>query len=128
MSITYYENQFSSLQNEFMNNLRENKNKDISANITNLTRISDIIDTLSNNIRHDIKQKTQENDTFNDKLRNIQNENIKLRRTLDGLKQETLGSEKMFKDVKLLYNQKLIFNWVLTSALFGTVYVYMKKK
>lgn len=125
MSIKYYENQFFSLQKEIINSLRESQ--DTSSKITNLTRIGDSIDTLTNNIQHELTNKTQENAVLNDKLKNIQTENMRLKKTLGGLEDDKLGSKQMFQDVKLLYNQQLIFNWILTTGLVGTIYIYMKK-
>lgn len=127
MSITYYKKHLFSLQRDLTDNLSKYSETEPSLDENSLINIGDELDTLSNNLQNDVKQKTIENVKFNKKLANIERENAELGASLNGLEGDNSGSLQMFQDVKLIYNQQLISTWILTFLFTGAGYVFLKK-
>lgn len=119
---------YTSKINELQQRLKTVLNNVDSSQLNNMIEIKNNLIILKNEIEEELKISY---DDINKLIRRINDKekiNVQLQKRVDGLKDENAGSIQLYEDIQLLYNQRLIGNWILVFVISSGVYLFMKKK
>ena len=119
---------YTSKINELQQRLKTVLNNVDSSQLNNMIVIKNELIILKNEIEEELKISY---DDINKLIRRINDKekiNVQLQKRVDGLKDENAGSIQLYEDIQLLYNQRLIGNWILVFVISSGVYLFMKKK
>tara|TARA_B100000674_G_scaffold30430_1_gene21469 strand:+ start:16534 stop:16902 length:369 start_codon:yes stop_codon:yes gene_type:complete len=119
---------YTSKINELQQRLKTVLNNVDSSQLNNMIVIKNELIILKNEIEEELKISY---DDINKLIRRINDKekiNVQLQKKVDGLKDENAGSIQLYEDIQLLYNQRLIGNWILVFVISSGVYLFMKKK
>ncbi len=119
---------YTSKINELQQRLKIVLNNVDSSQLNNMIEIKNDLIILKNEIEEELKISY---DDINKLIRRINDKekiNVQLQKRVDGLKDENAGSIQLYEDIQLLYNQRLIGNWILVFVISSGVYLFMKKK
>ena len=119
---------YTSKINELQQRLKTVLNNVDSSQLNNMIEIKNDLIILKNEIEEELKISY---DDINKLIRRINDKekiNVQLQKKVDGLKDENAGSIQLYEDIQLLYNQRLIGNWILVFVISSGVYLFMKKK
>lgn len=100
--------------------------KPFKNDMSNLIKLQSDFFLYKNDLETDIETLDKEIKSVNEQIENLEIENKQLNKTLESLKNSNNASHGMLSDTKLLYNQKLIGNWLLFAIIVGTGYKYLK--
>tara|TARA_B100000902_G_scaffold281691_1_gene267616 strand:+ start:3102 stop:3473 length:372 start_codon:yes stop_codon:yes gene_type:complete len=120
-----YISQINELQERFQ--IVKMNNND-SSQITKLEEIKRELFFLKNEVEQELEKSYSSVNGIIKKINVSEAANVKLRRNVDGLKDENAGSIQLYDDIQLLYNQRLLGNWLLVFVISSGVYLVMKKK
>ena len=119
---------YTSKINELQQRLKTVLNNVDSSQLNNMIVIKNELIILKNEIEEELKISY---DDINKLIRRINDKekiNVQLQKKVDGLRDENAGSIQLYEDIQLLYNQRLIGNWILVFVISSGVYLFMKKK
>ena len=119
---------YTSRINELEQRFNLNNDNSNSSQLNNMIEIKNDLIILKNEIEEELKISY---DDINKLIRRINDKekiNVQLQKRVDGLKDENAGSIQLYEDIQLLYNQRLIGNWILVFVISSGVYLFMKKK
>ena len=119
---------YTSRINELQQRLKIVLNNVDSSQLNNMIVIKNELIILKNEIEEELKISY---DDINKLIRRINDKekiNVQLQKKVDGLRDENAGSIQLYEDIQLLYNQRLIGNWILVFVISSGVYLFMKKK
>jgi hypothetical protein len=100
--------------------------KPFTTDMSNLIKLQTDFFLFKNELASDIDFVDKNIRRVNEQIENIEDENKELSKTLESLQNSNNASDGMLSDTKLLYNQKLLGNWLLVLILLGTGYKYLK--
>ena len=103
-------------------------NNNDSSQITKLEEIKRELFFLKNEVEQELEKSYNSVNGIIENIKKSEAANVKLRRNVDGLKDENAGSIQLYDDIQLLYNQRLLGNWLLVFVISSGVYLVMKKK
>ena len=103
-------------------------NNNDSSQITKLEEIKSELFFLKNEVEQKLEKSYNSVNGIIENIKKSEAANVKLRRNVDGLKDENAGSIQLYDDIQLLYNQRLLGNWLLVFVISSGVYLVMKKK
>ena len=103
-------------------------NNNDSSQITKLEEIKRELFFLKNEVEQKLEKSYNSVNGIIENIKKSEAANVKLRRNVDGLKDENAGSIQLYDDIQLLYNQRLLGNWLLVFVISSGVYLVMKKK
>ena len=100
--------------------------KPFTNDMSNLIKLQADFFLFKNNLESDIDTLDKEIKNINEQIENLEQENKQLTKRLESLQNSNNASHGMLSDTKLLYNQKLLGNWLLFALIVGAGYKYLK--
>jgi septal ring factor EnvC (AmiA/AmiB activator) len=100
--------------------------KDYTEDMGTINKIQTEFFLFRNNLNSESDSIDKDIKKINNQIAKLEKENKHLTKTLDSLNNSNNASHGMLSDTKLLYNQELSGNWLLTFILIGVVYKYYK--
>ena len=119
---------YTSKINELQQRLKTVLNNVDSSQLNNMIVIKNELIILKNEIEEELKISYDDINKLIHRINDKEKINVQLQKKVDGLKDENAGSIQLYEDIQLLYNQRLIGNWILVFVISSGVYLFMKKK
>lgn len=97
--------------------------------LSDLKNVNNELVLLKNEIDNKLKQSFHEASDMNLNIDQIANKTRLLRTRIDGLKDKDAGSVQMYHDIRNIYNQRLLGNWLLfIIASCGGIFFFKNRK
>uniref|UniRef100_A0A6C0IJ91 Uncharacterized protein n=1 Tax=viral metagenome TaxID=1070528 RepID=A0A6C0IJ91_9ZZZZ len=96
-------------------------------NINNLEKLQGELFLLKNNLNKSTDELQKDIKEIDDKIYNLEEENVKLRGELALLTNSDNAAHGRLTDAKTMYNQKLLGNWLLFFSLTSVSYLLYRK-